>query len=219
MPEIVILVAAIACVGSVVVLYYNRSNAPATGVAVLSFIAFLYGIGQFVERDKNATKSVDVADAVDRVATQNAVSDVRDKPTKPVEPVSARRQPDAVTDEPVKQLPPPPANDLNALGTPPPAVVINSKSPAVTITNFATYQTSPSYVELSGKVVNNNDFPIKNIVVKCGDPTFATADVSAVLDKVMPPKSDLYIQKVRMGPIKPHLPPTTCQIAKYDRAN
>jgi len=231
MPELLILISAIACVGSAVVIYYNRSNAAATGIAVLSFIAFLYGIGQFVERDNIEARSLGFADASDRRAARDAGVDngerwkrfkveveARDKTKKPEASVVARRPVEVIPDDPAKQLQRPPPTQLDALGAPPPAVV-GSKPPTVIISNFATYMTSANYLELSGKVVNNNEFPIKNIVVTCGDKSFATADVSAMLDKTVPAKSDLYITKVRMGPVRPHLPPNTCVIAKFDRAN
>ena len=179
MPELIILIAAIACVGAIVVVYYNRSSAAATGVAVISFIAFLYGIAQFIERDNVEARSLGFADAADRRAARDAGVDngerwkrykaeaeARDKSKKPEAPVVARRQPEIVPGDPAKQFQLPPPNDLNALGAPPPADV-NSKAPAdiipkaatVIISNFATHMTSANYVELSGRVVNNNEFP------------------------------------------------------------
>jgi hypothetical protein len=74
-------------------------------------------------------------------------------------------------------------------------------------------------VEVSGTVVNANAFAVKNVVVRCGDTSYASGDVSAVVERTVPAKSDLYIADVRMGPINPRLPPTTCLIASFDRAD
>ena len=221
MPEYLILISAVACVGASVVVFYNRSNAAATGIAVLAFIAFLYGIGKYVDRDNAEAMSLGFSDSAERRAAKDigvddadkwkryrVDADARDK--KKSEPLVVVPRPAAAPDELAKQLPMPAPTQLNALG---------AAGPAVTILNFATHKTSGNYVELSGKVVNNNEFPITNIVVKCGDISFAAGDVSAVLEKVIPPKSDFYISKVRMGPINPNLPPNICQIAKFDRAN
>jgi hypothetical protein len=223
MPELIILISAIACVGSAVFVYYNRSSAAATGIAVISFIAFLYGIGQFVERDNIEAKSLGFADAADRRAAKvagvddggrrkryNGEAEVRDKTKKPEEPVVARRQADVIPDDPAKHIQLPPPTELSALGAP---------APTVFIANFTSQKSATNYLEVSGTVVNTNEFSIKNIVVKCGDKSFAAGDVSALVDKVMPAKSELKVAGVRMGPINPHLPPTTCLIAKFDRAN
>src|ERR1700694_3572111 len=120
MPEFIILISAIVCVGSSIVLYYNRASAAATGVAVISFIVFLYGVGQFVDRDN---------------------------PKKAEAPLVAQRPADVIPDEPAKQIQLPPPTQLHAVGAPGPTVIIS---------DFATYKTSTNYVELSGKVVNNN---------------------------------------------------------------
>jgi hypothetical protein len=66
MPEYIILTSAVVCVASVVALYFNRDNVAVTAVAIISFIALLYGIGQRVERDKVEVKSQRVVDAADR---------------------------------------------------------------------------------------------------------------------------------------------------------
>ena len=142
----------------------------------------------------------------------------RDKTKKPEQPAGALRRAEVIPNAPATPPQSPQPTDLNALGVPLAADII-PKTATVTISNFATYMTSANYLELSGKVVNNNEFPIKNVVVKCGDVSFASADVSVMLDKIVPAKSDLYITKVRMGPIRPHLPPNVCAIAKFDRAN
>lgn len=213
-PELTILISAIACVGSAIVLYYNRSSAPAAGIAVISFIAFLQGIGQWVDRNKGQASDASLIVATDT----RPQSEARIQP-KPAEVQNTALRPAAVIpDQPVKPLQLPPPNDLNALGGQPPADIVPNNA-SVIVSNVATYMTSSSYMEFSGKVVNNNVFPIKNIVLKCGDISYATADVSVMLDKVVPAKSDLYVTKVRMGPIKPYMPPNTCVVAKFERAN
>ena len=222
MPEIIILISAVAFVGSAVVLYFHRSNAAAAGIAVIGFIACLYGVGQRIERDNIDGRSLGFGIAADRRAVQDASindgamwrqrqveADARDKAKKVAEP-TVRRQAEVIPDDPAKLLPLSPPTQLNALGASPPTVIISS---------FTSKMTASKYVEISGKVVNTNEFAIKNVVVKCGDKTFASADVSAKVDKIVPAKSDLYVAGLRMGPINVHLPPTTCLIANFDRAD
>ena len=203
MPELIILISAIACIGSAVVLYFNRSNAPAAGIAVISFIACLYGIGQHSAQDTGLNNA-------GWWKPYKVETDALDKTKKMEEPAPARQRAEVIPDEPAKQLPLPPPTQLNAVG---------SLSPTVIISSFTSRITATKYVEVSGRIVNMNEFPIKNVVVKCGDITFASFDVSAMLDKVVPAKSDLYIAGVRMGPNKPALPPSTCSIANFDRAD
>ena len=223
MPEIIILISAVACVGSAVVLYFHRSNAAAAGVTIISFIACLYGVGQRMERDNVDGRSLGFGSAADRRAAQDASindgamwrqrqaeADARDKAKKVAEPAVIRRQAEVIPDDPAKLLPLSPPTQLNAFGSSPPTVIISS---------FTSKVTANKYVEISGRVVNTNEFAIKNVVVKCGDKTFASADVSAKVDKIVPAKSDLYVAGLRMGPINVHLPPTTCLIAKFDRAD
>ncbi len=228
MPEIIILVSAVACAGSAVFLYFNRSSAPAAGVAVLSFIACLYGVGQRVERDNVTLTSWGSSTTPERRAVQDtsindserwkrnqAETDARDKAKKAETPVApppsrVRRQAEAVPDDSPKNLPLSPPNQLSALGP---------SSSTVVISNFTSHMTSNKYLEVSGRVVNTNEFPIKNIVLKCGDISYASGDVSAVVDKIVPAKSEIQLAKVRMGPVKPGMPPTTCLVAKFDRAD
>jgi hypothetical protein len=222
MPELIILISAVACAGSAVFLYFNRSSAAAAGIAVLSFIACLYGIGQRVERDNIAVTSWGFSNAPDRRAQDagiadaekskrnQAEADARDKAKKAEPPPPVRRQAEVLPDDLPKNLPLSPPNQLSAIG---------SSSSTVIISNLTSNITSTKYLEISGRVVNTNEFPIKNIVVKCGDISYASGDISTVVDKIVPAKSDIYLAKVRMGPIKPGMPPTTCLIAKFDRAD
>ena len=230
MPELIILISAVACIGSVVVLYFNGSNAATTGIAVISFIGFLYGIGQRVERDNVEARSLGIGDAAERRVAQNtgvndggwwkpsgietAAPDKAKKVEAPAQtPAPVQRRVEVVPENPARQLPLSPPNQLNALGPGSPA------SLPVVISNYTAKITGTRFVEVSGKVTNLNGFPIKNIVVKCGDKTYASADVSATVEKIVPANSDAVISGVRMGPIRPHLPPTTCLIAKFDRAD
>ncbi len=223
MPELIILISAVACVGSAVVLYFHRSNAAAAGIAVISFIACLYGVGQLVERDNVEGRSLGFGIVADRRAAQDASindgamwrrrqaeADARDITKKPDEPAAVRRQVEVSPDDVARQLPLSLPNQLNALGP---------SGPSVTISNITSRKATSRYVEVSGTVINTNEFAIKNFVVKCGDKSFATGDVSAVVDKVVPAKSGLNIMAVRLGPIRPEMPPTTCLIAKFDRAD
>src|SRR5262249_18305717 len=89
----------------------------------------------------------------------------------------------------------------------------------VTIANFTSRKMPNRYVEVSGTLINKNEFAIKNIVVTCGDKSYASADVSVTVDKIVPPRSDLQVAGLRFGPIRPELPPTTCVVARYERAN
>jgi len=222
MHEIIILVSAVACAGSAVFLYFNRSSAAAAGITVLSFIACLYGIGQRIERDNVAVTPWGVASSPNQRPMQDASvseaekpkrnqaeADTRDKVKKVVTP-PARRQAEANPDDLPKNLPLSAPTQLSALGP---------STSTVVISNFTSHMTSTKYLEISGQVVNTNEFPIKNIVVKCGDISYASGDVSAVVDKVVPAKSNISIAKVRMGPVKPGMPPTTCLVAKFDRAD
>ena len=222
MPELTILISAVACAGAAVFLYFNRSSAPAAGIAVISFIACLYGVGQFVQRDNVAVTSWGVGNAPNwRPAQDTSVSesekrkrqaeaDARDKAKTAEVPAAVRRQPEAALDDSPRNLPLSPPNQLSAIAP---------SSSTVIISNLTSNITSTKYLEISGRIVNTNEFPIKNIVVKCGDISYASGDVSTVVDKVVPARSEIYLAKVRMGPIKPGIPPTTCLIAKFDRAD
>jgi hypothetical protein len=223
MLELIILISAVACAGSAVFLYFNRSSAAAAGIAVLSFIACLYGVGQRVERDNVTVTSWGTGNSPDRRAVQDASirdgekltrnqaeAEARDKTKKVETSPTGRRQVDVTPDDSPKNLPLSPPNQLSALA-PSTATVI--------ISNFTSSMTSTKYLEISGRVVNTNEFPIKNIVLKCGDISYASGDVSTVVDKIVPAKSEILIANVRLGPIKPGMPPTTCLIAKFDRAN
>lgn len=235
MPEYVILISAVACAGAGVALYYNHGNVPALAVVIVGAIALLYGVGQYVERDNSEARELGFIDAADRRAAQDAgINDSalwKRQNTPPAQPA-----------QPARQAPPvPPANpaantkkseDTGAAQPPPPMEKTNSEplpprqpitpgepSAKVTIANFTSRKTAPRYLEVSGTVVNKNEFAIKNILVTCGDKSFATGDVSVVVDKVVPARSDLSVAGLRLGPIRPELPPTTCVVAKYERAN
>jgi hypothetical protein len=223
MPELTILISAVACAGSAVFLYFNRSSAAAAGIAVLSFIACLYGVGQLVQRDNVAVTSWGSSTAPDWRPAQDtsindserrkqiqAEADARDKARKVEAPPPVRRQPEVARDNSPKNLPLSPPNQLSAIAP---------SSATVIISNFTSNMTSTKYLEISGRVVNTNEFPIKNIVLKCGDISYASSDVSTVIDKVVPAKSEIYLAKVRMGPIKSGMPPTTCLVAMFDRAD
>lgn len=225
MPEVIILISAVACAGSAVFLYFNRSSAAAAGIAVLSFVACLYGVGQLVKRDNVAVSSWGSNSASDwRPSLPTSLSDGEKRKQIQIEtdsrnkantieapaPAPVRRQAEVSPNDSPKNLPLSPPNQLSAIGP---------SAASVIISNFSSHLTSNKFLEVSGRVVNTNDFPIKNIVLKCGDISYASGDVSAVVEKTVPAKSDLYVAKVRMGPIKPGMPPTTCLVAKFDRAD
>src|SRR5262249_1972233 len=91
--------------------------------------------------------------------------------------------------------------------------------PTLTITNISAQKTAARYVEVWGTVTNRNEFAIKNIIVKCGDISYVSGDVVATVEKTVPARSNLQVAGLRMGPINPILPPTTCVIAKFERAD
>lgn len=209
MPELIILISAVVCAAAAIVLYYNRSSAIAAGATVLGFVAFLYGIGQHIERDNPQTKVPSFGD----LANQRAA-------TKPSPALEEKRQP-----------PQPPAQvgregeKLDAIGTSarpaaaPEATPPTPPSAGVVISHFTAERIPPRDIAVSATLINNNPFPVKNIVLRCGDRSYATGDVTALIDKVVPPRSNLRVTALRMGPIRPELPPTICLVDKFDRAD
>jgi hypothetical protein len=225
MPEYVILISAIACAGAGAALYFNRNNVPALAVAILGAIVLLYGIGQYFDRDNSEARALGFTDASDRRAAQVAgVADAekwklqKSRPAQtapPVPPTNTTKQ-DAVA----AASPPSSAEESKAEPLPARQPLTPTESAAkVTIANFTSKRAGNRYVEVSGTVINRNEFAIKNIVVTCGDRSYAAGDVSITLDKVMPPRSDLAVANLRLGPIRPELPPTSCAVARYERAN
>jgi hypothetical protein len=215
MPELVILISAIVCIAAAGILYFHHSNAVAAGVAVISFVFCLYGIGQRVSQDTGPNVSGWWKPNNDggwwNPSQVEADAGGKTNETKTAEaPVVVRRQAEAAPDELAKQPPLSPPTQLNALAP---------SSPSVTVSGYTSRISADRYVEVSARLVNLNEFPVKNIVLKCGDKTFASFDVSATVDKIVPAKSELYVANVRMGPSKPPLPPATCSVAKFDRAD
>jgi len=235
MPEYVILLSAIACAAAGMALYFNRENPALLGAVIIGAIGLLYGVGQYVERSKSEPNLTAIGDATDKPVLKEPVKEpvkdagekakpkgnesaTRDKPNDKVkEPVVASAPP-----APPSSPPPPPQPQAEAqreeklASTQPNSP--GSWSPSVVITNVVSRKSVPKYVDISGTVTNKNLFAIKNVVVRCGDKTYASGDVSATLDQVVPPRSELKISGLRMGPVRPELPPTECQIAKFDRA-
>src|SRR5262245_58690808 len=72
MPEYVILLSAIACAGAGVALYYNRNSVPALAVVIIGAVVFLYGVGQYFDRDNTDARALGFSDATDRRAAQDA---------------------------------------------------------------------------------------------------------------------------------------------------
>jgi hypothetical protein len=209
MPELIILISAVVCAAAAIVLYYNRSSAIAAGATVLGFVAFLYGIGQHVERDKPQTKIPSFGDlANQRAATKpSPAPEEKPKPPQPSAEARAEREKLDAIGASARQTP---ASEANS-PTPPSAGVV--------ISRFTAERIPPRDIVVSATLVNNNPFPVKNIVLRCGDKSYATGDVTAVVDKVMPPRSNLRVSDLRMGPIRPELPPTICLVDKFDRAD
>jgi len=216
MPEIIILVSAIICVGAGVGLYFLRANPAVLGIEIVSFIALLYGIGQYAARNNIETAGSGVAGVAEKRLGANDAARPDDETQRPKTEAAAR---DNRAGE-ARAVPQPlgSADKLDAVAAPQ-ANVPETPAGPVTISNFAARKAAPRYVEISGVLSNKNEFAIKNVVVKCGDKSYASGDVSAVLDNVVPAKSDFQISGLRMGPIRPELPPTVCQIVKFDRAN
>ncbi len=210
MPELVILISAVVCVAAAIVLYHNRSSAIAAGATVLSFVAFLYGIGQRIERDNPQAKAPSFGDlAHQRAATKPSPAAPKEKPKPQQPPKEARGEPEKMDaiGATARQMPEPETN--------PPAL----PSAGVVISHFTAQQIPPRHILVSASLVNSNPFPVKNIVLRCGDVSYATGDVTGLVDKVMPPKSNLRVTGLRMGPIRPELPPTICLVERYDRAD
>jgi hypothetical protein len=219
MPEYIILISAIACVGSGVGFYFNRNNAAALGIAIFGFIGFLYGIGQYIERDNAEARALGFADAAEkRLALDAGIKDaVRWKQFKSG---ANARAPVKVPGD-VATLPLPQKSEAEKLDSLAPAQPGAQEMPlgTVTISNFTSRKLAGKFVELSGTVSNRNQYAIRNIVIRCGDKSFAAGDVTAMIEKTIPARSDLQIAGLKMGPIRPELPPTTCLIAKFDRAD
>jgi len=219
MPEYIILVSAIVCAGACATLYFQRGSVPALAAAILASVVLLYGIGQYFDRGNVEARALGFADAADqRAALSAGITDSAQWKRQKEQPV----QPPAT----VVKRPEDGATRLNSLAPAPKAEELPSQplaagEPAakVTITNFSARKTAPRYVEVSGTVINRNEFAIKNVVLTCGDKSYASADVSVVLDQVIPPRGELPVAGLRLGPIRPELPPTVCAIARYERAN
>lgn len=205
MPELIILISAVVCAAAAIALYYNRSSAIAAGATVLSFVAFLYGIGQHVERDNAGAK----APSFGAPADQPAASKLAAAPEEKQQPTEARAE----------------REKLDAIGTDGrPAPVPEAKAPAsaaagLVVSHFTAERVAPRDIAVTATLVNNHPFPVKNIVLRCGDRSYATGDVTALIDKVVPPRSNLRVTGLRMGPIRPELPPTICLVDKFDRAD
>jgi hypothetical protein len=220
MPEYIILVSTVVCAAGCVTLYFKPANVPALAVAIFGGIMLLYGTGQYFERDNAEARALGFADAAERRAAQSAgISDSaqwkrqQQQGVRPAQPLAAKNPADGPT-------------HLNSLAAAPrpeeaPAQPLAASEPSakVTIVNFTARKTAPRYVEVSGTVINKNEFAIKNVTLTCGDKSYASGDVSVVLDKVVPARGDLSVAGLRLGPIRPELPPTTCAIARYERAD
>ena len=225
MPEYIMLVSAILCVAACATLYFKHASVPALAVAIFAGIMLLYGVGQYFERDNAEARALGFADAADRRAAQSAGITTSEQWRR------QKGQPPAQTTE----VPPPAQttaakkpddtrlNSLAPASKPeePPVQPLAAAEPTakVTVVNFTARKTAPRYVEVSGTLINKNEFPIKNITLTCGDVSYASGDVSIVLDKVVPARGDLPIVGLRLGPIRPELPPTICSVARYERAN
>jgi hypothetical protein len=211
MPELIILISAVVCVAAAIVLYYNRTSAIAAGATVLGFVAFLYGIGQRIERDNPEARVPSFGDLANQRTANKPSPPREDKQRQPQEAVESRGEPEK----------------LDAIGTaarkPPEGQIDSQVSPSppggVVISHFTSEQIPPRDILVSATLVNNNAFPVRNIVLRCGDKSYATGDVTGLVDKVMPPKSNLRVTGLRMGPIRPELPPTICLVEKFDRAD
>ena len=226
MPEYIMLVSAVVCAAGCATLYFRRASVPALAVAIFGAIMLLYGVGQYFERDNAEARALGFADAADRRAAQSAgitsseqwkrrqqAQPAPSASTQPAQPLAAQKPADA-------------PSHLNSLASGPrpeeaPAQPLEASEPTakVTVANFTARKTAPRYVEVSGTLINRNEFPIKNITLTCGDKSYASGDVSVVLDKVVPARGDLTVTGLRLGPIRPELPPTTCAVARYERAN
>jgi hypothetical protein len=207
MPELIILISAVVCAAAAIVLYYNRSSAIAAGATVLGFVAFLYGIGQHIERDSPQSKGPSFGDLANQRATTQPSPPPEEKPTpRPAEVRGDKEKLDAIGIG-ARQAPMAESN--------PPAPL----SAGVLISHFTTERIPPRDIMVTATLVNNNAFPVKNILLRCGDKSYATGDVTAVVDKVMAPRSNLRVTNLRMGPIRPELPPTICLVEKFDRAD
>jgi hypothetical protein len=209
MPELIILISAVVCAAAAIALYYNRSSAIAAGATVLGFVAFLYGIGQRIERDNPQGQGKtpgfgDLAHRRDPAVPQPAPGD---------KPPSTRGE----TQGEKERL------DAIGVGARPPAAPETIPQPpaggGITVSHFAARPIPPRDVMVSATIVNNNPFPVRNIVLRCGDKSYASGDVTVLIDKVMPPRSNLRVTDLRMGPIRPELPPTICLVDKFDRAD
>ncbi len=219
MPEYIILLSVIACAAGGLTLYFRSGNVPALAVIIAGGILFLYGIAQYVERDNVEARALGFADAAERRAAQSAgISDSaqwkrqKQQAAPPVQQLAAKNPADAPTH--LNSLAPSPRPEEA-----PQPLAAGEPSAKVTIINFTARKTAPRYVEVSGTVINKNEFAIKNITLTCGDKSYASGDVSVVLDKIVPARGDLSVAGLRLGPIRPELPPTTCAIARYERAD
>jgi hypothetical protein len=227
MPEYIILISAIICVGSAVGYYFNRAHAAPLAAAIISFIGLLYGIAQYIERDNTEARTLGFADAADRRSARDAGFDDGEKWKRakafPEVRVGAQKPEEARAVE-VKAAPPQTkteADQLDSYGPVQPAGqgAQDVQLGVVSISNLTSRKGANKFVEVSGTVSNRNPFAIKNVVIRCGDKSYASGDVTAVVDNVIPAKSDLKISGLWMGPILPHLPPTACVVAKFDKAD
>ncbi|HWP25059.1 MAG TPA: hypothetical protein VNL39_01805 [Xanthobacteraceae bacterium] len=209
MPELIILISAVVCAAAAIVLYYNRSSAIAAGATVLGFIAFLYGIGQHIERDNPETRVPSFGDLASQRTANKPSPAPEETPKPPQASAEARTE----------------REKLDAIGTSArQTAAIDAIQPAppsagVVISHFIAERIPPRDIVVSATLVNNNPFPVKNIVLRCGDRSYATGDVTGLVDKVVPPRSNLRVTALRMGPIRPELPPTICLVDKFDRAD
>jgi hypothetical protein len=228
MPEYVILLSAIACAAAGMALYFNRENPALLGAVIISAIALLYGVGQYVERSKSEPNLTAIGDAADKPVLKEAVKEpvsaAREKPKPEGKELAARDKP---KEPAVASAPPPPplaqpqveAKQEEKLASAQPTSP-GGWTPSVVISNVTSRKSAAAkYVDVSGTLTNKNLFAVKNVVVRCGDKTYASGDVSAMVEQVVPPRSELKISGLRMGPIRPELPPTECQIAKFERAD
>src|SRR5262249_29434957 len=134
-----------------------------------------------------------------------------------------KQEPRVAPAQPATQRPKSEAEQLDSYA-PTPTGIQDPQFGAVTIKNSPLADSSSrkgqqKFVEVSGTLLNRNSFAIKNVLIRCGDISYASGDVTAVVEKVVPARSELQVSRLHMGPIVPHLPPTTCRVAHFDRAD